>query len=94
MRQRRVVLAPVVVDEIDEALDVMLLPTTAVMAARPKTNAGVDHEISECVVLCRPAGMSKPPRAQRAVGQWRCSARRASASSATRSSAPAMSLRR
>jgi hypothetical protein len=48
--------APVKVHPIGHAFDAVFAQAAVAMAARPKTNAGVEHEISERVVLCRPAG--------------------------------------
>ena len=62
-------LPPVGIDPIDETLDVVLARAAAIMAARAKAGAGVDHEISERVVLCRPARVGEPPPAQRIFGQ-------------------------
>jgi hypothetical protein len=63
------VLAPAIVDAIDKTLDVVLAPTAAIMAARPKAKACVDQEISERVVLCRPARMRELLSTQRVAGQ-------------------------
>jgi hypothetical protein len=64
-RPRRVVLTPVVVDAIDNALDVVLAHATIVVAARPKTRAGVDHQVPERVVLRRSAWVCELTPAQR-----------------------------
>ena len=55
-RPRRVVLAPVVIDAVDETLEAMLAPASAVMAGRPKAHAGIGHEISKRGELSAGAG--------------------------------------
>jgi len=55
-RPRRVVLAPVVIDAVDETLEGMLAPASAVMAGRPKAHAGIGHEISKRGELSAGAG--------------------------------------
>ena len=62
-------LAPVIVNAIDETLDLVLAQAAVVMAARPKARAGIGDEVPERVELCRPTRMSKPPPAQGAVAQ-------------------------
>src|SRR5215470_12795318 len=67
-RSGRVMLPPVGIDPIDEALDVVLTQAAAFMAARAKAGAGVNHEISERVVPCRLARVAEPPPTERALG--------------------------
>jgi hypothetical protein len=49
-------LAPIVVDAIDETFEAVRAPATVVMTDRPNARAGIIHEVPERVGLCRRCG--------------------------------------
>ena len=62
-------LAPVVIDAIDDALDAVAAQASVLMARQPEAHADLDHEVAKRVVLCRPARVSEPSSTQRVAGQ-------------------------
>jgi len=62
------VLAPIIVDAINEALDIVLAHAAAVMAARSKAHADLGHGVSERAEQRRLARMAEPPPTQNAGG--------------------------
>ena len=61
-------LASVIVNAVDAALDVVLAHTAAVMACQSKARARVGRQVAERVTLCWPTPMGEPPPTQRTVG--------------------------
>jgi hypothetical protein len=60
-------LARVVIDAIDVALDVVLAQAPAVMARQPKAHTDLHHEVAKRVELGRQARVSESPLAQGAL---------------------------
>ncbi len=87
-RPSRVVLASIIVNAIDPALDIVLAHAAVLVTAHPDAHAGFDHQVPARVDLCRPARVCehRPQSELDASARLRCCARRARAISATRSS--------
>jgi hypothetical protein len=63
-RQRCVMLAPVVINAVDDALDAVPAQAPVVMARQPEAHTDLDHEVAKRVELGRQARVSESPPAQ------------------------------
>lgn len=62
-------LAPVLVDAVDETFDAVPAQAPMLMAGRSQAHANVDHNVAERIELRRPARVREPASAKGSLGE-------------------------